>query len=342
MRSSRWILAGLLAVGVAGVIPSAAPSLDAAGATPKLNKATGHYYEAIAVQDGINFADARAVAGTRRYKGVEGHLATIGSAQEYRFLVDNFPDAFPTRAPGTYPEECWFPTEDPNDCNFPYWLGSKQRPSGSEPDGGWRWITGEPWNYTNWAAGEPNDDPGQPGEEECLHPSPDEEQSPKWNDIACDRRIGGYFVEYPTCNGLRTTMQGTAKGETINGTRGRDVISAMAGNDTVNGRGGDDLICGDAGNDTILAGPGKDLVFGNLGADTIKGQGGVDTLRGGPGNDKVIGGLHRDLLFGDVGRDRLFGNAGPDALNGGPGTDLCDGGLGKDSFKKCETKKGNP
>ena len=29
-------------------------------------------------------------------------------------------------------------------------------PMYSEPGGGWKWITGEPWVYTNWLIGEPN------------------------------------------------------------------------------------------------------------------------------------------------------------------------------------------
>jgi hypothetical protein len=29
-------------------------------------------------------------------------------------------------------------------------------PDFSEPSGSWRWVTGEPWIYTNWLAGEPN------------------------------------------------------------------------------------------------------------------------------------------------------------------------------------------
>jgi hypothetical protein len=38
----------------------------------------------------------------------------------------------------------------------------------SEPAGGWRWITGEPWTFTNWGSGEPNDannGHGDPGED---------------------------------------------------------------------------------------------------------------------------------------------------------------------------------
>ncbi len=41
-------------------------------------------------------------------------------------------------------------------------------PNYSEPAGGWRWVTDEPWNFTNWGAGEPNNASnghGDPGED---------------------------------------------------------------------------------------------------------------------------------------------------------------------------------
>ena len=44
-----------------------------------------------------------------------------------------------------------------------YWLGGFQdltSPNYSEPSGGWTWVTGEPWSYTNWFPGEPNNTGG--------------------------------------------------------------------------------------------------------------------------------------------------------------------------------------
>ena len=41
-----------------------------------------------------------------------------------------------------------------------YWLGGFQDtndPGYYEPDGAWKWVTGEPWSYANWKLGEPND-----------------------------------------------------------------------------------------------------------------------------------------------------------------------------------------
>ena len=36
------------------------------------------------------------------------------------------------------------------------WLGGFQSPGSCEPDCEWQWVTGEPWSYTNWTGGEPN------------------------------------------------------------------------------------------------------------------------------------------------------------------------------------------
>jgi hypothetical protein len=68
------------------------------------------------------------------YGGSPGHLATCTSAEENAFvfsLVVQSPDAV--------------------------WLGGYQEPITSPPDVDWHWVTGEPWDYTNWCPGEPND-----------------------------------------------------------------------------------------------------------------------------------------------------------------------------------------
>jgi hypothetical protein len=161
---------------------------------PVLNALTGHHYDVVAVSSGITWEDARVAAESRTFMGVNGHLTTIATAQEYDFLIARFPEAFPVRT-HPFPVECQSPNFSTNSCNLPYWLGGFQLPTGAEPGGGWRWITGEPFSYTSWAAGEPNQFLGW--EEDCLAPHPDV-GSPDWADLACDRRSGGYFVEYPT------------------------------------------------------------------------------------------------------------------------------------------------
>ncbi|MGL4512729.1 MAG: hypothetical protein ACRCT8_06520, partial [Lacipirellulaceae bacterium] len=80
-----------------------------------------------------------------------GHLATIRSAAENSFvltLVDSFPR-------GTIPftSDAGFLSAI---AEFSPFLGAIQDP-GNTPAAGWRWITGEPFEFADWAPGEPND-----------------------------------------------------------------------------------------------------------------------------------------------------------------------------------------
>lgn len=72
-----------------------------------------------------------------------------------------------------------------------WWLGGHQVPI-TEPvaNAGWTWITGEPWVYTNWVPGEPND-AGVPGREQHLA-----WDRGGWNDEgSAIGIIGGYVAE---------------------------------------------------------------------------------------------------------------------------------------------------
>ena len=88
-----------------------------------------HLYEVVA-NGGITWSEARAAAEARG-----GHLATATSAAENAFIASLVPDY--------------------GDAEFPYWLGGFQ-PAGSSPASNWQWVTGEAWDYTNWAQGEPS------------------------------------------------------------------------------------------------------------------------------------------------------------------------------------------
>ncbi|MFH1469660.1 MAG: MopE-related protein [Pseudomonadota bacterium] len=69
-------------------------------------------------------------------------------------------------------------------------------------EGTWTWITGEPWSYTNWATGEPNDTTTG---EDCLEIGG---SGTLWNDIWCDRYSygAGYVCEFeiPSSGGTGT------------------------------------------------------------------------------------------------------------------------------------------
>jgi len=70
-------------------------------------------------------------------------------------------------------------------------------PNYSEPAGGWKWVTGEPWAYTNWhvPSGQPDNSGGR---EEYIRSNADW----AWDDFPDNpinpsvQYISGYFVEY--------------------------------------------------------------------------------------------------------------------------------------------------
>jgi len=135
----------------------------------------GHFYEVILVSEGIYWEIANNAAVT-----AGGYLATITSAEENAFvhnLVVSNPDFW-------------------NNYEFSGpWLGGFQPEGSMEPAGGWQWVTGEPFIYTNWTIGEP--DNGTGGTENRLQfwdgrtPLP---YAPTWND-----RNPGY-ADTPPCS----------------------------------------------------------------------------------------------------------------------------------------------
>lgn len=107
-------------------------------------------------------------------------------------------------------------------------------------------------------------------------------------------------------------VDGTAAGEQLLGTDGRDLIHGLGGNDTIFGFGGDDKFEGGDGDDYLSGGNGS---FSGSGNDILIGGAGVDTLVGEDGNDLLIGGAGDDKYVWQVG-------SGSDVIdNTGGGTD---------------------
>lgn len=148
-----------------------------ASAIPIFSPVTGNYYEAISGTYDWATANSNAIA-----KG--GYLATLTSSAENNWVWANV-------VVGGNPAF--------------YWLGGYQDPAGSEPSGGWKWVTGETWSYANWNGGEPNDGT-PPGNEDYVQFW----NNGAWNDIngnsanttygtgssAGTRYYQGYIVEY--------------------------------------------------------------------------------------------------------------------------------------------------
>ena len=147
----------------------------------------------------------------------------------------------------------------------------------------------------------------------------------------------------PTCFGRTATIVGTeGDDDTLWGTTGSDVMSALGGIDFVYGwpEGSFQPALPDEA-DYICGGLGGDRLFSGYGRDHVRGGSGMDGILGGNGNDVLEGGAQADGLRGEGGHDRLFGGGNgqvgccpgtADSLSGGNGDDYLDGGLGTDGM----------
>jgi hypothetical protein len=151
-------------VGVTVALLVASPASAASVEWRVADGGNGHFYEAILTPNGITWSDANNAAKAARW-----HLATITSAAENGFvcaLVCGDPAFW--RNVGT-------------DTHGP-WLGGFQPAGSSEPAGGFSWVTGEPFVYTNWATGEPNN----AGDEDSIQliGKGNNHIADTWNDLA--------------------------------------------------------------------------------------------------------------------------------------------------------------
>jgi hypothetical protein len=71
-----------------------------------------------------------------------------------------------------------------------FWVGGYQ--DGFDK---WHWVTNEPWRYTNWAKGEPNDYYGRDSEQHLAIWSKYGKHAWKWNDEKNQGNISGFIVE---------------------------------------------------------------------------------------------------------------------------------------------------
>ena len=100
-----------------------------------------------------------------------------------------------------------------------------------------------------------------------------------------------------TCSGVRASLVGTHRPDTIVGRAERDVVHARGHHDKVKGNRDHDLVCG---------GKGIDRLDGNRGYDRLMGQNGDDAVFGGPGDDVLVGGGGIDAVYGGRGTDVCF------------------------------------
>jgi len=150
----------------------------------------GHWY-ALSVVGPIAWPLANSAAATRG-----GHLATLTSESE-----KSFAKAVIAATPG-YGESAvrrWGP-----------WLGAYQDRTAadySEPVGGWRWVTGEVWDFAAWSQNQPDNwcAETQVQEEFLTIAGGDLQGNGAWNDMpadGCDNDpVISYVIEWSTdCN----------------------------------------------------------------------------------------------------------------------------------------------
>ena len=127
----------------------------------------GHWYGVVAGSGGC-WTQHRQLA-----EQVGGHLVTLTTASESAFVESLTTAEFLS-------------------------IGGIQLPDACEPECGWTWITGEPWIYTRWDAGQPEDFWGQNGGQDLLVRTTN-----GWHDASeCPPYAGsGYIVEWSAdCN----------------------------------------------------------------------------------------------------------------------------------------------
>jgi hypothetical protein len=158
-------------------------STTVAYAAPIQWSGNGHWYQAVLAPSGnITWNDARAAA-----TAAGGYLATITSANENSFVYGlvGSNDAFWSVGVGGGGQGYLGP-----------WLGGNQEQGAPEPAGGWKWVSGETWSYTNWNPGEASN--SGPGESRLQFFG----RSGKWNDAPNDtftaycETTTGYIIEF--------------------------------------------------------------------------------------------------------------------------------------------------
>jgi len=96
-----------------------------------------HWYEAVAVPESISWPEADVAASA-----AGGYLVTVTSSQENAFVFNLInDDAYWYFVP--------FSLVSGGSSIGPF-IGGYQLSGSAEPSGGWTWVTGEPFSYTNW------------------------------------------------------------------------------------------------------------------------------------------------------------------------------------------------
>jgi len=110
--------------------------------TETVTWSNGHQYQAVLAPE-LSWDDAEDSCEARG-----GHLVTITSAEENAFVFSLV----------RCDDDFWY--VDTYGNGLGPWLGGYQPDGSAEPSEGWRWVTDEPFAYTNWETGQPDEGGG--------------------------------------------------------------------------------------------------------------------------------------------------------------------------------------
>ena len=155
MRFNSQIgVAASVAAGVAAMSIAANACAQTAVEWRVQDGGNGHWYEAVVGSSCVSWSQSRDSAAQSG-----GYLVTVTSTSESAFVRSHFAGF----------------------C-FIGLFQDRTSPLYSEPDGGWRWVSGEPFGFANW-----NTQPGEAspnnanGDEDFAHLNLDAEGT--WNDV---------------------------------------------------------------------------------------------------------------------------------------------------------------
>ncbi|MCA9003256.1 MAG: hypothetical protein KDB61_15140, partial [Planctomycetes bacterium] len=167
---------------------------------PIVNPNNGHSYKVVNVN--TDWQTARADAEAMMFNNLPGHLVTFSDQAEVDWVLNNLPIGRP-------------------------WIGLYQNTTSAtfaEPSGGWEWVTGEPFSFVNWAAGEPNNISGSGGAEDYAEMF----GSGEWNDCELfHTATSSYIVEWdgmglgvPFCNPMNINSTGQSTNLAVSNSTG--------------------------------------------------------------------------------------------------------------------------
>lgn len=139
-RAHKLLTLGILGAAVSPVL--AGPQFSGRNAD-----GTWNVYEVITTP--ATWDQARVDAKALNFNGTQGHLVSIISAAENNFVR--------TILPG----DSWIGLSDSDQTSSLDNTTLTGTEAGTNPNGGWKWVSGEAFSYQNFAGGEPNDVGGE-------------------------------------------------------------------------------------------------------------------------------------------------------------------------------------